>query len=95
MYILSSDQKSVIDSSYIQRFCLAEKPDAVLIIAYYSVDRAVTIGRYADKEEAHGVLAELYSALSTDDKSYSMPDSRLFNEEHWVRDARTKRRGGS
>ncbi len=94
MYILTSDQKSVIDSSYIQRFCIAKKPDATLIIAYYSVDRAVTIGRYTD-EEAYGALAELYSALSTGAERHSMPDSRLFGEESWIRDARTKRRGGS
>lgn len=94
MYILASDQKSVIDSCYVQRFCLVEKPDASLIIASYSADRAVTIGKYAD-EEAHGVLAELYSALSTGAERYSMPDSRLFGEERWKRDARTKRRGGS
>lgn len=94
MYILASNQESVINSDYVQRFCITKKPDATLIIAYYSVDRAVTIGRYAD-EEARGVLAELYSALSTEDKSYSMPDSRLFSEERLVRDARTKRRGGS
>lgn len=30
MYILASDQKSVIDSCYVQRFCLVEKPDASL-----------------------------------------------------------------
>ena len=95
MYILASDQKSVIDSCYVQRFCLVDKPDASLIIASYSADRAVTIGKYADEEEAHGVLAELYSALSTGAERYSMPDSRLFGEERWKRDARTKRRGGS
>lgn len=95
MYILTSDQKSVVDSGYVQRFCLAEKPDATLVIASYSADRAVTIGKYADAEEAHGVLAGLYTALSTGAESYAMPDSRLFGEERWIRDARTKRKGGS
>lgn len=45
--------------------------------------------------EAHGVLAALYAALSTGEENYSMPDSRLFGEEHWKRDSRTKRKGGS
>ena len=95
MYILTSDQKSVIDSGYVQRFCLVEKSDATLIIASYSADRAVTIGKYVDAEEAHGVLAELYSALGDGAESYAMPDSRLFGEERRKRDARTKRKGGS
>lgn len=95
MYILASDQKSVIDSGYVQRFCLVEKPDATLIIASYSADRAITIGKYADAEEGHGVLAELYTALAAGAESYSMPDSRLFGAERWKRDARTKRKGGS
>lgn len=95
MYILTSDQKSVIDSGYVQRFCLVEKPDATLIIASYSAERAVTIGKYADAEEAHGVLTALYTALSTGEENYSMPDSRLFGEERWKRDSRTKRKGGS
>lgn len=95
MYILTSDQKSVIDSGYVQRFCLVEKPDACLIIASYSADRAVTIGKYENKEEAHGVIADIYTALSGGETGYSMPDSRLFGSQQWIRDARTKRKGGS
>jgi len=95
MYIMDSIQKNVIDTAYVQRFCLIKQPDATLIIASYSADCAVTIGKYADAEEAHGVLAELYTALTTGAEGYSMPDSRLFSGEHWKRDARTKRKGGS
>ena len=47
MYILASDQKSVIDSGYVQRFCLVGKPDATLIIAslYDEMNEADYTGR--------------------------------------------------
>lgn len=95
MYIFSSDKKSIIDSLFVQRFCVVEKPDAVLVIASYSADRAVTIGKYADAEEAHGVLTAMYVALSSGAENYSMPDSRLFGEDFRKMDARTRRKGGS
>lgn len=95
MYIFSSDKKSIIDSLFVQRFCIVEKPDAVLVIASYSADRAVTIGKYADTEEAHGVLTAMYVALSSGTENYSMPDSRLFGEDFRKMDARTRRKGGS
>lgn len=95
MYIMTSDRKSIIDASFVERFCLVEKPDAVLIIASYSAERAVTIGKYADREECYGVISSLYNALANDDITFYMPDSRLFGEEHIKHDARTKRKGGS
>lgn len=95
MYIFTSDQKNILDSSFVERFCLVEKPDACLIIASYGSDRAVTIGKYEDKEEAHGVLAEIYTSLSLGEASYTMPDSRLFGSQKWIRDARQRRKGGS
>lgn len=95
MYIFASDRKSILDSRYIERFCLVEKPDAFLIIASYSADRAVTIGKYADREEAYSVLYSIYSSLDLDEQSFTMPDSRLFSEQSIKKDARTKRKGGS
>lgn len=95
MHIMTSDKKSIVDASFVERFCLVEKPDAYLIIASYSAERAVTIGKYADREECYGVLFSLYNALAADDPIFSMPDSRLFGEEHIKKDARTKRKGGS
>ena len=94
MYILTSDGKSIIDSSFVERFCIVEKPDAVLIIASYSADRAVTIGKYADRKEADSVFSVLLNHLTTGDK-YEMPDSVLFHGERTKRDARITRRGGS
>ena len=42
MYIFSSDKKSILDSLFVQRFCIVEKSDAVLVIASYNENRAVT-----------------------------------------------------
>lgn len=97
MYILTSDAKSIIDSRFVERFCIVEKPDAVLIIASYSVDHAVTIGKYADRKEADDAFSRLFNNLVGNDGSvpFSMPDSVLFHGEKWKRDARTPRKGGS
>lgn len=95
MFILTSDQKSIIDSCFVQRFCLIEKPDAVLLLASYSADFCVTVGKYADKPEAHAALSALFSALSSGSECFSMPDSRMFGVDCKVHDARTRRKGGS
>lgn len=94
MYILASDQKSVIDSGYVQRFCLVEKPDATLIIASYSADRAITIGKYADAEEGHGVLAELYAALAAGAESYDKSADWARNYWPHCPNCGAKMRGG-
>lgn len=95
MYILTSDEKSIVDSNFVERFCVVDKPDAVLIIASYSADRAVTVGRYKDRTEANHALFDLYSSLRCGDAWFDMPDSELFHSEHKKQDARTKRKGGS
>ena len=94
-YIFTSDQKSIIDSSFVERFCLVEKPDACMIVASYSAERMVTVGKYANREEADGVLYNLYRALGMDEPFFEMPDSVLFHGNTEKRDARTKRKGGS
>lgn len=95
MYILTSDQKSIVDTSYAERICLVEKPDAYLIIASYGPERAVTIGKYAGKDEAYGVLVRLHAELASGSTAYIMPDSPLFGGEQVKHDSRTRRRGGS
>lgn len=96
MWIMTSDGKSIVDSNYVERFCLVEKPDAVLIVASYSAERIVTIGRYADKKEAVSALADLQINLVGNSSSpYIMADSILYHGERWIRDARATRRGGS
>lgn len=97
MYILTSDMKSIVDSSFVERFCIVEKPDAVLIVASYSAERAVTIGRYADRKEADAAFSSLLNELvgCSNTYSFTMPDSILYHGEKWKRDARTTRKGGS
>lgn len=97
MYILTSDGKTIVDSRFVEKFCVTEKPDAVLIVAGYGSDRAVVLGRFADRQEAEGAFAQLLAALAADESSapFAMPDSRLTHGEKWKRDARTARRGGS
>ena len=95
MYILTSDKKNIVDSGFVERFCLVEKPDACIIIASYSADRAVTVGRYRDRAEANHALFDLYLPLRCDNAWFDMPDSELFHGEHKKQDARIKRKGGS
>lgn len=97
MYILTSDMKSIVDSSFVEQFCLVEKSDAVLIVARHSAERAVTIGRYADRKEADAAFSGLLNNLvgRSDTYSFTMPDSVMFHGEKRKRDARTTRKGGS
>lgn len=95
MFIRTQDAKQIIDSSYVERFCVVVRPDAVLIIASYSEDRAVTIGKYADKNEADDAFSDLFYALCNDNQQFEMPESRLFVGERKKKDARTRRKGAS
>lgn len=95
MYILTSDQKSIVDSGFVERFCLVEKPDACMIVASYSAERMVTIGKYKDRTEADHALFKLYQALGCGDDRLDMPDSELFHGERKKKDARVSRKGGS
>lgn len=96
MWIMASDGKSIVDSSFVERFCLVEKPDAVLIVASYSAERIITIGRYADKKEAASALSDLHINLAGNSASpYIIADSILYHGEKQKRDAQVARRGGS
>ena len=97
MYIMASNGKDIVDSSFVERFCLVEKPDAWLVVASYSESRIVTIGRYANRDEADSAFCRLFSDLAGCSGTYAftMPDSVLYHGEKWKRDARTKRKGGS
>lgn len=96
MYIFAGDRKQIINSEFVERFCIAVKPDAALVIASYSETRPpVTISRYRDSAEANDALQELLSALARGERAFSMPDSIYYFEEKTIKDARTKRRGGS
>ena len=97
MYILTERQREIINSEFVERFMIATKDDASLILASYRIGDggAVTIGRYADDKEAKDVLSNLFGALANRSTYYTMPESSYYAKETWKRDARTKRRGGS
>lgn len=94
MYILNRFQ--IINSEFVERFCIAEKPDAALIVASYNHERPpVTLGRYRDLKEAEGVLGQIFSAMAGGQSGFDMPESLYSSEEYIKKDARTKRKGGS
>lgn len=97
MYVLAGDGKSIIDTDFVERFCIVEKLDACLIVASYSADRAVTIGRYADRKEADAAFGCLFNDLGErgDEGTFTMPNSVRYYGERRKRDARTARKGGS
>lgn len=98
MYIMTSNGTQIINSGFVERFAIAEKPDAALIVASYTSANEpppVTIGRYKDRKEAKDALAAIFSALSCNVDCFTMPDSLLYFEERIKKDARTKRKGGS
>lgn len=97
MWIVAGDEKQIISSDFVQRFCVADKKDAVLIVASYDTgdSRPVTIGRYKDAREAKDALADILTALAGDQEYFYMPESRLAHEQVVIKDARTKRKGGS
>lgn len=96
MYIMNAMQNTVLNSNFVERFLVADKGDAALVIASYSQDRSpVTMGRYKDKKEAQEALGSLFSALYGGQTGFTMPDSVLYYEQIEKKDSRTKRKGGS
>lgn len=96
MYILNGPRKEIVDSSFVERFCIVEHADTAMIIASYSESRKpVTISKYRDLKEARDVLVDMLGALAGGQTAYEMPESSLFYGENVKRDARTKRKGGS
>ncbi len=96
MFIVNGGETKIINSEFVERFEVFPKSDACLIAAIYNDVRPfVTIGRYKDKAEAQGAVRDLLSALSTKQDVFYMPESVLFAQEPYVKDARVKRKGGS
>lgn len=95
MYILSTDQKLILDSRFVKRFFIIRHPECSLIVAAYRQDQPpITIGRYP-KDEANEVLLNLFQALADDKAAYILPDSTLRFAEYHKKDARQKRKGGA
>lgn len=95
MYIMNEAGTEILNSDFVERFCMVKKPDAILIVASYGADRCVTIGRYGDINEAAEVMDNLSGALAVGQAFFDMPISLLFAEQALKKDARTRRKGGS
>lgn len=96
MYILSGDKMQIVNTEFVERICLAEKPDAVLIVASYGSERPpVTLARYSTIKEGNDVLSDMLYAISGRQAYYTMPDSLVYGAAAQKKDARTKRKGGS
>lgn len=97
MYIMSCRGKEIVNSDFVERFRIDEKDDCDLIIASYSASaRPVTMARYPkETKEAQAALNDLFMALTGGQQSFYMPESTLYDRERIIKDARTKRRGGS
>lgn len=95
MFILNQTCTEIVNADLEERICVVNQPDAKLIIVGSRNDtRAITLGRYETMKVARDVLFELFTALRSGE-DYEMPWSEIVNGEKHVRDARTKRRGGS
>lgn len=96
MYIMNAMRSNILNSDFVERFLVVDKPDASLVIASYSSEREpVTMGKYKDKKEARDCLDELFAALGGGQAYFTMPDSTIFYEQRQIEDKRTKRKGGS
>lgn len=97
MYILNGSKKEVLNSDFIERICIAEKDngDVLIIASYGDGPRPATMAKYKDLKEAQDVLGDMLRALAGGQTYYEMPESRLFYEQVMIKDARTRRKGGS
>ena len=96
MLILNGAKNQIINTEFVERFCISEKDDAALIVLSYSSERPpVTLARYKNAQEAKEALSDLFYAVAGGQTYYTMPDSVLYAEERVKKDARTKRKGGS
>lgn len=96
MHIFAKAGKQIVNSEFVERWCIVEKEDAALVIASYgNTVPPLTIGRYQNREEAEQALGQLYGALIGGARGFDMPESCYYDEERAKRDARTRRKGGS
>lgn len=96
MYILNGNRKEIVNSEFVQRFCIADKGDAALIVASYSTEcPPVTLARYESVAEAKEVLGDFFGAIAGGQSYYTMPESRMYAQDIIKKDARTKWKGSS
>ena len=76
MFFLNEMGCELINSSYVERFCVVKKPDAALIVASYGEERPpVTLGRYADADEAMTALYRLGQDFNNGEQAIRMMGS--------------------
>ena len=95
MYILNGTKNEILNSEFVERFCVVSKCDASLIVASYGADRCVTLARYGNDQEAMQALSGLFGALAAGQAYFDMPESLMYAEQTIKKDARTRRKGGS
>lgn len=65
MFFINGNGNELINSDYVERFCIVPKPDAVLIVASYGSERMpVTLARYPNEKTAQSALLNLCQELS-------------------------------
>lgn len=61
VYILNGTELEIVNSDFVERFCVVRKDDATLIVASYSSARSpVTLARYAGVGEAKAALQRCF-----------------------------------
>lgn len=96
MFIMSEGDRAIVNSNFVRYFYLVNRQDnAVLYASFPGDEKGARLGTYKDMKEAEDALGKLYAALTLGENCFYMPESRYYNEEHIVKDARVKRRGGS
>lgn len=96
MWILNSRSGLCVNTSHVLRIFLQDTTDSTLVSAVIAGgDKICTLERYKNHKEAMAAVAQIRWALSEERPVIDLPDSTYYYEERQVKDARTKRRGGS
>lgn len=97
MWIANSSTGLLVNTLHIQRIFVLPAPDSALLSAVFPGDaKPITLERYKDKKEALNASAQIAQCIRYgDDSVMDLPVSCYYAEERQVKDARTRRRGGS
>lgn len=97
MWISNSTTGLLVNTSHIQRIFVLPTPDSALLSAVFpGNERPITLERYKDKKEALNAAAQIAQSIRYgDDGIIDLPVSCYYAEERQIKDARTRRRGGS
>lgn len=96
MWIANSRTGLLVNTRYVTRIILTDTGDCSLVSAVImGEERITTLERYKNHKEAAEAASKIYLALAANQDMVDMPDSGYYYEERRVKDARTKRKGGS